>query len=144
MGGAAFPSYVKAGGTDIDTLIINGAECEPWITCDDMLIRTRGEDIVGGALLLRDLLGAKKLLIGIEDNKPEAIAAMQAAATRADPGLNVVAVPTRYPAGGEKQLIRVLTGIEVPYGRSPLSLRRYASTSVPRRPSIARSAVASR
>ncbi|MBK6403357.1 MAG: electron transport complex subunit RsxC [Rhodocyclaceae bacterium] len=119
MGGAAFPSYVKAGGTAIDTLIINGAECEPWITCDDMLMRTRGEDIVGGAIMLRELLGARKLLIGIEDNKPEAIAAMRAAATRADPGLEVVAVPTRYPAGGEKQLIRVLTGLEIPYGKLP-------------------------
>ncbi len=119
MGGAAFPSYVKAAGTGIATLIINGAECEPWITCDDMLMRTRGEDIAGGAILLRELVGARKVLIGIEDNKPEAIAAMRAAAASAGSGLEVVAVPTRYPAGGEKQLIRALTGIEVPYGKLP-------------------------
>lgn len=119
MGGAAFPSYVKAGGSGVDTLVINGAECEPWITCDDMLMRSRGEDIVRGAAILRRLLGAHRVLIGIEDNKPDAVAAMQAAVTACGETMEVVAVPTRYPAGGEKQLIRVLTGIEVPYGKLP-------------------------
>ncbi|HTY98581.1 MAG TPA: electron transport complex subunit RsxC, partial [Rhodocyclaceae bacterium] len=102
----------------LDTLVINGAECEPFITCDDMQMREQGESIVRGAGILRDLTQAGRVLIGIEDNKPEAIAAMEAAvkATGED-RIRVVAVPTRYPAGGAKQLIRVLTGIEVPHGR---------------------------
>ncbi|MBR0565002.1 electron transport complex subunit RsxC [Azoarcus sp. L1K30] len=118
LGGATFPSHVKLGrGTGIETLILNGAECEPWITCDDRLMRERARDILAGASILRDLIGARRLVIGIEDNKPEAIAAMQAAASNIDGETSVVAVPSLYPAGGEKQLIRVLTGIEIPYGK---------------------------
>ena len=119
LGGATFPSHLKlkpgAAGR-IDTLIINGAECEPWITCDDLLMRERAEGIVRGIAILRHIVEAERVLIGIEDNKPQAIAAMRAA-TAQSPGVEVVPVPTRYPAGGEKQLIRVLTGIEIPYGR---------------------------
>lgn len=118
LGGAAFPSHIKlkpgAAGR-IETLIINGAECEPWISCDDMLMRERAEGIVRGAAILRHIVSADRVLVGIEDNKPQAIAALRAAAPAA--GIEVVPVPTRYPAGGEKQLIRVLTGIEIPYGR---------------------------
>lgn len=120
MGGAAFPSHIKLGnGIGIDTLVINGAECEPWITCDDRLMRERGEAVVDGALILAELIGARRILIGIEDNKPHAIAAMRAALEQARPSLatEVVPVPSRYPAGGEKQLIRVLTGIEIPHGK---------------------------
>ncbi|ATE60641.1 electron transport complex subunit RsxC [Thauera sinica] len=117
LGGATFPAHVKLGrGEGIDTLVLNGAECEPWITCDDRLMRERAADILAGALILRDLIGARELVVGIEDNKPEAIAAMRAAAGAAT-GVGVVPVPARYPAGGEKQLIRVLTGIEIPYGK---------------------------
>jgi electron transport complex protein RnfC len=119
LGGATFPTHIKlqpgASGR-IATLIINGAECEPWITCDDMLMRERADGIVRGIAILRHIVGAERVLVGIEDNKPQAIAAMRAAAAQAG-GIEVVAVPTRYPAGGEKQLIRVLTGIEIPYGR---------------------------
>ena len=119
LGGATFPSHIKlkpgASGR-IATLILNGAECEPWITCDDLLMRERAEGIVRGIGILRYIVAAERVLIGIEDNKPQAIAAMRAAAAQAA-GIEVVAVPTRYPAGGEKQLIRVLTGIEIPYGR---------------------------
>jgi electron transport complex protein RnfC len=121
LGGAVFPSYLKVNPGKqghLDTLVINGAECEPFITCDDMQMRERGETIVRGAGILRDLTQAKQVLIGIEDNKPEAIAAMQAAIARTgEPLMKAVAVPTRYPAGGAKQLIRVLTGIEVPHGK---------------------------
>ncbi|MDR2030715.1 MAG: electron transport complex subunit RsxC [Azoarcus sp.] len=127
MGGATFPSHLKIGKErSIDTLIINGAECEPWITCDDRLMRERASGIVTGAMILRRLNGARRVLVGIEDNKPEAIAAMTAAA-RADTAgrgrgmddgvridIDIVSVPTRYPAGGERQLIRVLTGLEIP------------------------------
>ena len=119
LGGATFPSHIKlkpgAAGR-IGTLIINGAECEPWITCDDMLMRERAEGIVRGIRILRHIVAAERVLVGIEDNKPQALAALRAATAQA-PDLEVVAVPTRYPAGGEKQLIRVLTGIEIPYGR---------------------------
>ncbi len=118
MGGAAFPSHVKLGsGAGIETLIINGAECEPWITCDDRLMRERADEIIAGVGILADLIGARRVLIGIEDNKPEAISAMRSAAEKHASAASIVAVPTLYPAGGEKQLIRVLTGIEIPHGK---------------------------
>lgn len=120
LGGAVFPTHLKLNADrqgGIETLIINGAECEPYITCDDMLMRERANDIVRGVLLMREILGAKNVRIGIEDNKPEAIAAMQAAVGDGGDDLLVVTVPTRYPAGGAKQLIRVITGIEVPHGK---------------------------
>jgi len=118
LGGATFPSHVKLGkGSGIETLILNGAECEPWITCDDRLMRERAAEILAGATMLRELIGARELVVGVEDNKPEAIAAMKAAAAASPHGVAIVAVPTLYPAGGEKQLIRVLTGIEIPYGK---------------------------
>ena len=119
LGGAAFPSHVKAQ-PQIDTLIVNGAECEPWITCDDRLMRERADDIVAGARILGRLMGAKRVLCGIEDNKPAAVRAMNAAMGQCNgdgDSCRVVAVPTLYPAGGEKQLIRVLTGIAIPYGK---------------------------
>ncbi len=117
LGGAAFPSHVKTKAA-IDTLIINGAECEPWITCDDRLMRERAAEIVVGARILGHLMGAKRILFGIEDNKPEAAQALRDAQGECDSGsCQVVPVPTLYPAGGEKQLIRVLTGIEIPYSK---------------------------
>lgn len=120
LGGAVFPSHLKlkAGkGGSLDTLIINGAECEPYITCDDLLMREQAETIVKGAATMQTMLAAKTVLIGIEDNKPEAFAAMKAAVSSlGEKTMEVVMVPTRYPAGGAKQLIRVLTGKEVPHG----------------------------
>jgi Na+-translocating ferredoxin:NAD+ oxidoreductase subunit C len=120
LGGAVFPSHVKAN-VAIDTLVINGAECEPWITCDDRLMRERAEGVVCGAAILGRLMGAKRILIGVEDNKPEAAAALRTVISGdgyCETGdMQVISVPTLYPAGGEKQLIRVLTGIEVPYGK---------------------------
>jgi len=117
LGGAAFPSHVKAQPR-IDTLIVNGAECEPWISCDDRLMRERAADIVAGARILGRLMGAKRILCGIEDNKPAAIRAINEAMGQCDgDSCRVVAVPSLYPAGGEKQLIRVLTGIAIPYGK---------------------------
>ncbi len=120
LGGAVFPSHLKLspGKSGVtDTLILNGAECEPFITCDDMLMRSEPENILRGALIMKKMLAARQVLIGIEDNKPEAAAALKAAAQAlGEASLEVVVVPTRYPAGGAKQLIRVLTGIEVPHG----------------------------
>src|SRR5690606_6032325 len=83
---------------------------EPWITCDDLLMRTRADEILQGVAIMRHLLGSSEVLVGIEDNKPEAIAAMQAAATRLDFPVEVVAVPARYPGGGAKQRLVTLTG----------------------------------
>ena len=119
LGGAVFPSDMKSYSNKhkIKTLVLNGAECEPYITCDDLLMRERATDIVRGAEVLRELLYAEEVLIGIEDNKPEAIAAMrQAVQDDKHSHMEVIAVPTLYPGGGAKQLIRVLTGIEVAAG----------------------------
>ncbi len=118
MGGAAFPASVKLNpgpGRAIHTLVINGVECEPYITCDDRLMRERAPRVVAGACILRHVVGARAVLVGIEDNKPEAIAAMREAVARSgESAIEVVQIPTKYPSGGEKQLIRVLTGLEVP------------------------------
>lgn len=122
LGGAVFPSAAKLKPTrDIDTLIINGVECEPYITCDDTLMRCRSEDIIRGILLLRQLVNPTECIIAVEDNKPEAIKALNDAIAKfkgAGIGtvntIEVVAIPTVFPAGGEKQLIKVLTGKEVP------------------------------
>lgn len=116
LGGAGFPSYIKmnpGGGKVIETLILNGAECEPYITCDDALMRRQADEIIGGMNIVRHALQARECLIAIEDNKPEAIAAMRAAIEGME-GVEVVPVPTLYPEGGEKQLVKVLTGKEVP------------------------------
>jgi len=120
LGGAVFPSAVKldpGAAHPCPTLIINGGECEPWITCDDVLMRTHADEILQGVAIMRHLLGCSEILVGIEDNKPEAIAAMRDAAARMDFAVEVVAVPARYPGGGAKQMIQVLTGKEVPSGK---------------------------
>ena len=120
MGGAGFPSSVKLSvkaGTHIETLIINGTECEPYITADDALMRERAEQIIEGAKILRYIIGPQEILIGVEDNKPEGIAALRAAAQGT--GIEVVDFPTKYPSGGEKQLIEILTGKQVPSGGLP-------------------------
>lgn len=124
LGGAVFPSDIKLrpGNRKIDTLILNGAECEPYITCDDMLMRERAAEIVQGAEMLRFMLEAGEVLIGIEDNKPQAIAAMRQAAADSGFSFEGVAVPTIYPSGSAKQLIRVLTGLEVPSGKLPTDI----------------------
>lgn len=123
LGGATFPTHVKlntGGAQGIETLVLNGAECEPWITTDDRLMRERAAEIVQGIQVLRHLVNPAETLVGIEDNKPQAIAAMQQACSGT--GIEVVTVPTLYPTGGEKQLIRVLTGKEVPSGGRPLNI----------------------
>ena len=130
LGGAAFPSDIKLriGKQKVNTLILNGAECEPYITCDDILMRERAAEIVQGAEMLRFMLDADEVLYGVEDNKPEAVAALQQAITDRATNLQhskpheVVAIPTIYPGGSAKQLIRVLTGLEVPSGKLPTDI----------------------
>ena len=120
LGGAAFPSSPKLARGQvqgIDTLIINGVECEPYITCDDMLMRHYSAEILRGVGYLQRMLNPQTTLIGIEDNKPEAIAAMSSALAQAGLAAEIVPIPTIYPSGGEKQLIQILTGKEVPHGR---------------------------
>lgn len=117
LGGAAFPSAVKLNlsrRSEVRTLIMNGGECEPYLTCDDRLMRERATQVVEGIRLIRHATGAEEILVGIEDNKPEAIEAMTRAAAGSE--VRVVTVPAMYPMGSEKQLIQVLTGQEVPAG----------------------------
>jgi electron transport complex protein RnfC len=125
MGGAGFPSYIKLNpnGHQVDTLILNAAECEPYITCDEMLLREHALEVIVGLRIMRYALQAKECIIGIENNKPSAVRALeeQVRNTGAD-FIKVVQVPTIYPAGGEKQLIHVLTGKEVPANGIPLDI----------------------
>lgn len=124
MGGAGFPTAIKVNpksNKHVKTLIFNGTECEPYITADDMLMRERADEIVKGCQLIARFMGeVEETLIGIEDNKPEAIAAMQKAVEGTD--IEVVVFPTKYPSGGEKQLIQILTGKEVPSGGLPADI----------------------
>jgi electron transport complex protein RnfC len=122
LGGATFPTYAKHNtNNNIDVLIINAVECEPYITADDVLMREYGEQIIEGIQILASLHGVGKTVIAIEDNKPEAIESIQQAASGFEDIL-VRVVPTKYPSGGEKQLIQVLTGKQVPTGGLPSDL----------------------
>ena len=123
MGGGTFPSRVKASAKNIHTLIINGAECEPYITCDDRIMRERAEKIIGSAAIIKRILGASECLIGVEDNKPEAISELQRVVSESGThGIEVISIPTLYPSGGEKQLVQILTGREVPSGGNPTQM----------------------
>lgn len=121
LGGAGFPSAAKLDNSrtrSIDTLIINATECEPYITADDILIRERAAEIIQGIDVISHVLDMpRRVLIGIENNKPEAIDALREACKSM--AIEVVAIPTKYPSGGEKQLIYILTGQEIPSGQLP-------------------------
>ncbi|MDK9429924.1 electron transport complex subunit RsxC [Gallibacterium anatis] len=120
LGGAVFPTASKIASAEnkVKLLIINGAECEPYITCDDRLMRDRSLDILEGIRILRYILRPQKVVLAIEDNKAEAIEAMQQALSGAN-DIEIRVIPTKYPSGAAKQLIQVLTGLEVPNnGRS--------------------------
>src|SRR5690554_4656294 len=123
MGGAGFPTDIKLrprGDRKVETLILNGAECEPYITADDLTMREHAAEVVSGMQVMAWILRPARCVIGIEDNKPEAIAAMRAAVqgTR----IEIAVIPTKYPSGGEKQLIRILTGLEVPSDGIPADI----------------------
>ncbi|MDP5253740.1 electron transport complex subunit RsxC [Vibrio sp. HB161653] len=114
MGGAGFPSAKKlqSGLAKTELLIINAAECEPYITADDRLIQDEAEQIIAGIEIVEHILKPKLTIVGIEDNKPDAIEALQVAAK--DKNIVIRVIPTKYPSGGEKQLIKILTNLEVP------------------------------
>ncbi|KLX29556.1 electron transport complex subunit RsxC [Escherichia coli] len=117
LGGAGFPTGVKlqGGGDKIETLIINAAECEPYITADDRLMQDCAAQVVEGIRILAHILQPREILIGIEDNKPQAISMLRAVlADSHDISLRVI--PTKYPSGGAKQLTYILTGKQVPHG----------------------------
>lgn len=116
LGGAVFPSAVKLNlgrKNQIHTLLINAGECEPYLTCDDLLMQERAVEIVGGIRLMLRGMNAPKAIVGIEDNKPNAFKAMQAASAEFEQ-ISVVQVPTRYPMGWDRQMLRYLTGNEIP------------------------------
>ena len=117
LGGAGFPTgnKLKGGGDKIETLIINAAECEPYITADDRLMQDCAAQVVEGIRILAHILQPREVLIGIEDNKPQAISMLRAVLADArDISLRVI--PTKYPSGGAKQLTQILTGKQVPHG----------------------------
>lgn len=119
LGGAVFPTKIKmetAAHNDIHTFIVNAAECEPYITCDDMLIQDKTEQIIEGIRIILAITGIKRCLIGIENNKPKAIAALENALTPNDDNIEIVSIPTIYPSGDERQLTYILTGIKIKPG----------------------------
>lgn len=120
MGGAAFPSNVKALSAlgKIDTLIANACECEPYITADDMLLRSAPEQVLEGMRILGRVLNPSRMVLAVEDNKASAIEKITSCLSRF-PGIELAVLPTRYPQGAEKQLIQSLTGREVPPGQLP-------------------------
>ena len=122
MGGAGFPTHVKLSGAvgKVDTLIVNGAECEPYITSDHRLMLERGDAVVGGAKLLAKAVGLKNATICVELNKPDAIEHLKSLCGEE---VRVEGLKTRYPQGAEKQLIQAVTGRQVPPGKLPADVK---------------------
>lgn len=116
LGGATFPSSVKLAlgkRSEVTTLIVNGGECEPYLSCDDRVMRDFAASVIDGVRIMMHAMSAREALVGIEDNKPEAIASMKRASA-SFPEIKVRPVPARYPMGSDRQLIQTLTGKEVP------------------------------
>ncbi|HET7832977.1 MAG TPA: electron transport complex subunit RsxC [Gallionella sp.] len=124
LGGATFPAHVKLSvpaDTVIDIMVVNGAECEPFLTCDHRVMLERAPDLMRGIRYAMAASGAPRAVIGVEDNKPDAIAALQAALP-ADGTITVKAVETKYPQGAEETLIYAVLGREVPAGKRPAAI----------------------
>ena len=123
MGGAAFPGNVKALSAmgNVDTVIANACECEPYITADDSLLRTNPEQVLEGMMILEGILHPKQLVLAVEDNKAQAIAKLRSLLPKY-PGIDLRVLPTRYPQGAEKQLIQSVTGRQVLPGKLPVSV----------------------
>ena len=130
MGGATFPTHVKLNipeSKKVDTLIVNGAECEPYLTCDHRLMADKTNDILKGVAIIARIINAKKIFIAIEENKLSAIFAMEKAVSKikkiaGNILVNVIRLKTKYPQGGEKQLIKAILKKEVPPGKLPLDI----------------------
>jgi len=127
LGGAVFPTFIKLVRDTrfpIETVILNGVECEPYLTSDHRLMTEFADEILTGMRIIQHMVGATSGMIAIEDNKPEALLAMREALAKASDmdAVQVVELPTRYPQGGEKQLIYALTGREVPAGKLPMHI----------------------
>jgi len=127
LGGAAFPTAIKldnqSKSLDIDTLILNGAECEPYISCDDRLLKERADCVIEGIEILLYIVGAKRAILAIEDNAPDTFTSIQTAISKNNnTNITGVKIPVLYPTGGEKQLIKTLTGKEVPSGNIPADI----------------------
>lgn len=121
LGGAAFPTHIKLNPppeSKITTLIINAAECEPYLNNDNILIEKNPRDIIEGAKILQHIVDAEKIIIGIEENKPLAIESINSAISQ-EKNISIAVLKTKYPQGGEKQLIKAITGIELPTGKLP-------------------------
>ncbi len=124
LGGAAFPTVIKLNPPEdkiIDVIIINGCECEPYLTCDHRLMLDHPREIIEGLKIIMKLLDVGKGIIAIEDNKPDAIKILSAA-VKMEPNIEVAAVKTKYPQGAEKQLIKALLKREVPSGKLPFEV----------------------
>lgn len=124
MGGATFPSHVKLSvpeGKKVDTLVINGVECEPYLTSDHRVMMERAEEMLVGVRILMRALGVERALIGVENNKPDAIAHLSNLVANED-GMEVYGLKVKYPQGGEKQLIKAMLNREVPSGGLPLDV----------------------
>jgi Na+-translocating ferredoxin:NAD+ oxidoreductase subunit C len=123
LGGGAFPTAAKIAGARsraVTHLVLNGAECEPWICCDDALMRERADDVIRGAQVMLRMSGASRCTIAVEDDKPRAIEAVQYAIDAAGDGrIELLPLGTAYPAGAERQLLATVTGIEVPHDALP-------------------------
>ncbi len=124
LGGATFPAHVKLNvpaDAVIDTMVVNGAECEPFLTCDHRIMVERTQDLLRGIRIAMKVSGAPRTIIGVEDNKPDAIAAIRAALP-ADGSIAVQALETKYPQGAEDTIIYALLGREIPAGQRPASI----------------------
>ncbi len=134
MGGATFPTHVKLAvppGKRVEYLIINGVECEPYLTSDHRVMLERGEELLVGVAILRKALGVDRAWIGIENNKPDAVARLAELAER-HAGIEIVPLRVKYPQGGEKQLIAAVTGARCRRPRCRSTWVRWCVT--PRRP----------
>lgn len=124
MGGAAFPTSVKLSppkGKTIDTVLLNGCECEPFLTADHRIMLEEPDKVVWGLKALMKAIGAPNGLIGIEENKPDAVEAMKKAAS-GDPSIKIIVTETKYPQGAEKMLIKAALGRKIPPGKLPLDV----------------------
>ena len=130
LGGATFPTNIKLSSNKIQTLIVNAMECEPYITCDDRLLREKANEIIQGAYIAAYISNANEIIFAIEDNKPEAIKALKSAIitslpnqeSQQEPSIKIVVAPTKYPSGGEKQMIELVLNKQIPKGKLPSSI----------------------